>query len=190
MFKDESAWHKPQQSRAAICHSWLDRGLPSDWCLDKCPGNHTFSWSLGQSPGMGAPSRSVPQGVPGGGSRDDPHPRLCGSQQRTMERSPHCSPQTPVSFLHLPGTSCYPKVKLSAASVIAALCILGKFRNGCYDCKCLTRCLSLQPGNSECSNVYENCLEQSRAIGRYSRLSPSATLPTPFMSPGHVRTLL
>lgn len=39
--------------------------------------------------------------------------------------------------------------------------------------------LFVQPGNSKFSSVYENCLEQNQAIGRYNCPSPSATLLIP-----------
>ena len=50
--------------------------------------------------------------------------------------------------------------------------------------------LFIQPGNSKCSSVYENCLEQSRAIGRYNCPSPSATLLIPSTLYGRVWPLL
>lgn len=50
--------------------------------------------------------------------------------------------------------------------------------------------LFVQPGNSKCSSVYENCLEQGRTIGRYHHSSPSATLLPPCMLSGPVWLLL
>lgn len=50
--------------------------------------------------------------------------------------------------------------------------------------------LFMQPGNSKCSSVYENCLEPSRALGRYNCLSAPAPLLIPFKSWSCVRPLL
>ena len=50
--------------------------------------------------------------------------------------------------------------------------------------------LFAQPGNSKCSSMYENCLEQSRAIGRYNCISLSAALLIPFMLCDRVWPLL
>lgn len=48
--------------------------------------------------------------------------------------------------------------------------------------------LFMQPGNSKCSSVYENCLEQSRAMGRYNCPFPSAH-PYSFKSCSSVQPL-
>ena len=40
--------------------------------------------------------------------------------------------------------------------------------------------LFAQPGSSKSSSMYENCLEQSRAVGRYNCTSLSAALLIPF----------